>query len=275
MMTRTLIFLLLLPCVALAQEFIVMQEFFFVAQPPDNYFERLGIKTDHMIYEGEIRGANGSAKESLIRQAARLAAKRPLFRNMVQLDIEYLETDYRIVGRSQAVANAQALARFIGWAKNEHPGLKVGLYSQVPITDLYAHSSPFKKARWQEGNTVLQPLADTLDYLCPSIYCYYDDTTQYAGYARAIVSEAKRLAKGKKVYPFVSPQYHPSGDHVDKFVSKAYFARVLKTIKDSGADGCILWGGSKAMSSKVHSWDPNAGWWQATMEFMASPMSTH
>jgi hypothetical protein len=274
-MARALICLLLLPCVALAQEFIVLQEFFFTAQPPDNYFERLGIKIDHMVYEGEIRGNNGTANESLVRHAARLAAKRPLYRNMVQYDIEYLETDYRIVGRSQAYANAQALARIIGWAKNEQPRHKVGLYSQVPITDLYAYSSPFKKARWQDGNTLLQPLADSLDYLCPSIYCYYDDSTQYAGYARAIVSEAKRLAKGKKVYPFISPQYHPSGDHVGQFVSKEYFASVLKTIKDSGADGVILWGGSKAMSSTAHSWNPNAGWWQATEEFMGSLMSAH
>jgi hypothetical protein len=266
-MKRIWIFLLIWPAIASAQGFTVLQEFFFLSQPPDSFFEGFGIKSDFVIYGSWV---GNPPKENLVRSTVLRAADQPLYEGMLQYNLECWETDYRIVGSAQAQINALLYAQTIKWAKSQEPGLKIGLYSQVPVTDLYAYTSPSKLAEWQQGGDILQPLADVLDYLCPSAYCYYDDSTQYGGYATAMVVEAKRLAKGKKVYPFVSPQYHPSGDHPNQFVSKAYFAKVLRTIKEAGADGVIIWGGNMAMGKTMSTWDPNAGWWQAVKEFMAS-----
>jgi hypothetical protein len=266
-MKRTWIFLLIWPAIASSQSFTVFQELFFLSQPPDSYFTGFGIKNDYVVYGSWV---GDPPKETLVRSTARAAAQQPLHENTMQYNIESWDTDYRLVGRAQAQVNASLYAQTIRWAKEEAPTLKVGLYSQVPVTDLYAYTSSSLLAAWRAGNDLLQPLADILDYLCPSAYCYYNDSTQYAGYGKAVVVEAKRLAKGKKVYAFVSPQYHPSGDHPDQFVSKEYFAKVLRTIKAAGADGVIIWGGNMAMGKTKSTWDPNAGWWQAVKEFMAS-----
>jgi hypothetical protein len=269
-MKRIWVLLLLWPALVSAQEFTVFQEFFYQSQPADSYFDGYGLKSNYVVY-GSWVGVPPA--ESLVRSTASAAARQPLYNGTMQYDVECWETDNRIVGDLQARANAQLYAQVIGWAKNQEPTLKVGLYSQVPVTDLYAHTSPSTLAALQRGGDLLQPLADVLDYLCPSAYCYYDDSTQYAGYGKAMVVEAKRLAKGKKVYPYVSPQYHPAGDHPDQFVSKAYFSKVLRTIKDAGADGVIIWGGNLAMGTTKSTWDPNAGWWQAVKEFMAANTS--
>jgi hypothetical protein len=266
-MKRIWIFLLIWPINASAQGFTVLQEFFFLSQPPDSYFESLGIKSDYVVYGSWV---DDPPKETLVRSTARVAAQQPLYDRMMQYDIECWETDYRMVGRAQAEFSAVLYAQAIRWAKDEEPTLKVGLYSQVPVTDIYAYTSFPLLAAWQAGNDLLQPLADVLDYLCPGAYCYYNDTTQYAGYGTAMVVEAKRLAKGKKVFPYVSPQFHPSSPHHDQFVSKEYFAKVLRTIKEAGADGVIIWGGNLAMGETESAWDPSAGWWQAVKEFMAS-----
>ena len=85
-------------------------------------------------------------------------------------DIEYLSTDEFLVGRTQAVANAESLAKYIGWAKDAEPALQVGLYSTIPVADPYMTTH---LAQRRAANDAIQFLADTLDYLCPSIYLYY------------------------------------------------------------------------------------------------------
>ena len=37
--------------------------------------------------------------------------------------------------------------------------------------------------------------------------------------------EAKRMARGKPIYPYISPHYAPSGDHKGQLVGREYFAK--------------------------------------------------
>ena len=109
-----------------------------------------------------------------------------------------------------------------------------------------------------------------MDYLSPSVYAWYADTSEFCGIARAVISEARRIAKGKKVYPIISPQYMPFGNQTPgTVVDHDYMARMLKTVKDAGADGVIIWG-STLLSANRYQWDANAGWWTALKEFTAS-----
>jgi hypothetical protein len=247
------------------QGFLVLGEFFYKGQPADSSFERMGIHMTHVVYQDQL---GSPSNESMVRAQARASVGRG-YNNMVQMDQEYWDTGATRVGITAAHANARKLCETFRWFKSEEPTLSVGFYSLVPTTDLYAYLRPTTFAAWQRGNDALQILADSVDYLCPGIYAYYADTAQYAGYARAIIAEAKRLARGKPVYPFVSPYFHPSGNHPKQEVTQDYFARILKTTIEAGANGVIIFAGTTPDYGDSL-WDDNAGWWTATKEFLAS-----
>ena len=269
---RVLITLLLLcvPSYANAQ-FVVYREFFFTGQPPDVYFDSLGMKRSHGIYENEVTGGQPPVKESLMRSTAHTAMELPSQQEYLKwYDIEYLSTDVERVGREQAKQNADTLAKYIGWAKSQEPRLQVGIYSMTPVADIYISSRYELRKAW---NDVTQSLADSLNFLCPSLYLYYpEDRIRYASYAPLLVGEAKRLGRGKNVFPFIAPGYHPAGSLAHAYASKEVWGNVLKTIKNSGADGCVIFAGKGAMGGQYGDWAQadTSGWWAATKAFLDS-----
>lgn len=248
------------------QGFLVLQELSFINQPADSEFEHLGIMTDHVVYQVDL---GAPSVESMVRLAARMSVGQS-YHDIVQMDHEYWENNLNRVSLDSAKASVRLMCETLRWFKSEQPELKVGFYGFVPIRDIYAYRTKPDSIRWAANNNLLQPLADSVDYLCPSLYAFHADTAHYANYARAIIGEAKRLSHGKPVYPYVSPQFHPSGSRYGQFLSHDYFALVLKTVKEAGADGVVIWGGSDAMDDIPHIWDSTWGWWMATKEFMAS-----
>jgi hypothetical protein len=251
---------------AKAQDFIVLQELFYLNQPADTYFEALGIKTDYVIYQSAV---GDPPVEANARNAARNAIGRS-YDGFVQLDIESMENDTRYVSVDSAKSSVTKMCELLRWVKSEAPSLKVGFYAFLPLTNLYAYANRNDSLAWLANNDIMQPLADSVDYLCPSLYAFYDDTLQYIRASRAIIREARRLGKGKPVYPYISPQYHPSGSHPYQHVSKEYFAVMLRTVKEAGADGVVIWGGA-ANAPSIGTWDAGYGWWSATQEFLAVP----
>ena len=250
-------------------QFIVYRELFFTGQPSGAYFDSLGFRRSDGIYQGEVT-TNGTVVESKMRSTAQAATQLQLFENRVWYDIEYLDCRAQYVGDATAHANALQLAKFIGWAKAAAPSLQIGLYEIVPVTDLWMAGRLSQTQHW---NDQLQVLADTLDFLCPSIYLYYPESKMaYSYYAGPLVTEAKRLAKGKKVFAFVAPGYHPAGDLPGQYASYSVFKNVLNVIKNSGADGMIVFAGRGAMGGQYGEWSraDTSGWWRAMKEFMQS-----
>ena len=249
--------------------FTVYREFFFTGQPPDSYFDSLGMKRSHGIYESEVTGGQPPVKEEFMRSTARAVTPLPSAREcIIWYDIEYLSTDVEQVGITQAQKNADTLAKFITWAKTEEPKLKVGVYSLTPVADIYIVSRFDLRKKW---NDATKRLADAVDFLCPSLYLYYPEgQIPYAKYALPQVKEAQRLGKGKKIFPFISPGYHPAGSLADSYASREVWSNVLKTVKKSGADGCIIFAGKGAMGGQYGEWAraDTSGWWQATKDFM-------
>lgn len=83
-------------------------------------------------------------------------------------------------------------------------------------------------------------LDDAVDVLTPSLYDFYagDDTE---GYVAEMIAEARRIGGGRKVYPFVWPEYHDSnaadgGKTIPIDEWRAHVRRILRQ-----ADGCVLW----------------------------------
>lgn len=271
-MTRYAIALLFFLVGSVAQaQFIIYREFFFSGQPAESYFDNLGLKRSHGVYEAEVTGGTPPVKQSLmISTAQRTASNYQLHQNRMWYDIEYLSCDSFTVGKTQALKNADSLAKYIHWAKQSAAGLEIGMYSIVPVADPYIHT---RLAQRQSANDLIQRLADSLSFICPSIYLFYGESTlPYANYAAPMVQEARRMAKGKKVFAFVAPGYHDAGDHDGLYASKAVWANVLNTIKNAGADGVIIFGGVGAMGTQPSNWSyiDTCGWWQATKEFLAA-----
>jgi hypothetical protein len=243
------------------KKFIILEELFYQNQPD---LAQYGLKPDWVIYESWV---GSPPTESQVRARAR-EAKGKSYNGIVQLDIEMWETDSRQFSNVDvAVSNLVQIAK---WFKNESPELKLGYYSMVPITDVWDSTSGdnVKINAWKAANNKLQPIADTVDILCPGSYTYYPDMlNQWIQFSRAMIAESKRIGKGKPVYPYISPQYHPSSDAAGQEVSYEYFKTELETIYNAGADGVVIWGGNNGMGYPA-TWNPNAGWWRATREFI-------
>ena len=102
--------------------------------------------------------------------------------------------------------------------------------------------------------------------LYPSLYPTTTDRAEWVSYAQRFIAEAKRLAAGKPVRPFIWPQYHDvmRSSLAGTFIDYDYWMLQLTTIRDAGASGLVLWGGYNKQ------WDDTQGWWRATLDFIAT-----
>jgi hypothetical protein len=147
----------------------------------------------------------------------------------------------------------------------------IGYYGGPPIRDYWRAIEPPNSQlyrAWQSENDLMQPLANAVDLIFPSIYTFYDDQDGWTRYAIANLSEARRLARGKPVYAFIWPQYHESNPTLGgELIPGQYWALQLKTAFQY-ADGVVIWGGYKVL------WIEQAEWWQATRQFLRTQPQT-
>jgi hypothetical protein len=183
----------------------------------------------------------------------------------VQLDLESWPIDIRVATTAAVDVSIGRFVQAMGWFKSQAPTLNVGWYGTPPLRDYWAPVSGNVAdiAAWQAANTYLSAIVAGEDALYPSLYTFYEDQAGWVVYARANILEAKRLSGGKPVYPYLWPQYHDAaGALAHTLIPHDYWLLQLQTVKAAGADGIIVWGGLEL------SWDPLAGWWQATLEFL-------
>jgi len=214
--------------------------------PPD---EELGMSPIKVYYNGAI-WSDGNPKpypeEGTIRALAR---KMPTDR-IVVLDIEnWTDPD-------QAVENFKNVAT---WIRQENPNVQFGFYAEMPPRNYWAaQAGPGdpKWDEWQKRAEKYKEAAVLVDFVFPSLYCFYEDREGWVTYAKANIEMARMY--GKPVLPFIWMQYHPGGPRPLEPIEGDFFGLQVKTVLEH-ADGVVLWGGWG------HSWDPNAPWWQATM----------
>lgn len=163
--------------------------------------------------------------------------------------------------------NIGKMVQILKWAKEANPEAMFGYYGCVPVRDYFTpvRGDAAKIKKWQEANNVLQPLADECDVLFPSIYTFYNDQESWVRYAKGNIAEAKRLAKGKPIYVYVWPRYHTSNKELAyQYIDGEFWRLQLETIYAEGVQGIAIWDGSKL------TWEPEAEWWKATLDFMKS-----
>lgn len=151
---------------------------------------------------------------------------------------------------------------------------QIGYYGVIPIWDraraLQPEGSPARLA-WRRENERAQPLADRVDILYPSLYTGDEDVQSWERFAIANLEEARRLARGKPVYPFLWPQFDPGNKSLAlQYLSRAQWERELAVI-GSHADGVVIWGGiAQTNTGGPPRWNESADWWQATLAFLAT-----
>ena len=144
------------------------------------------------------------------------------------------------------------------------PNAKLGLYMGLPERNwLAVCGDPGKRAArytaWHNNNLRLQPLADAVDIIFPSLYGFYGDSASracYPSYAKAQVKEARIY--GKPVRAFLWMKYKSDGS----WVARSDWRTHLETAY-AAADGLVIW--SKAQGSPNWSW--SAPWWLETKDF--------
>lgn len=179
------------------------------------------------------------------------------------------------LGGSNDADVREALRRYItifDWLRAAGYYDPMGYYGAMPNYNpegfTHPEGSP-QRALWRKENDRIQRLADRVDILFPSLYTYDGDTASWEKRAIATLQEAKRMAHGKPVYPFIWPQYegvkNPLGLH---YMPRDQWARELEVISQN-ADGMVIWGGIQLHAQDpAPDWDESAPWWQATLEFL-------
>ncbi|MEM1011952.1 MAG: hypothetical protein AAGI46_06990 [Planctomycetota bacterium] len=232
------------------------------------------------------RDANGNLLDDMVaehrvRDAARTAADSG--RKWV-VNIEHWETDINQGDEATVRETMDKFLQLIEWAKDERPNVEIGIYRMFPVRDYWTPvnlhnrtnqlndalndvpgSSSVSLAQdrvdaeqeryddWETANQFLQPLADAVDFIVPSLYAFYDNHTSWEVYAEHNLQQA--AAYGKPVIPFLMPVYHNTTNTIDQDDFRAQ----LDFVRDR-ADSVVIWRGLSA-------WDSGDGWWQATQQF--------
>lgn len=142
---------------------------------------------------------------------------------------------------------------------------EIGYYAMIPQRDTFAALFPWHPSftNWKARNTFVQPIADAVDILCPSLYSLYADQQRWDHYTIENILEARRLAPNKKIIPFLWPQYHTSSDRKAlQYVDPELWMHQLTTVYRM-CDGVIIW---RIADGEV--WNPSLPWYQVTLEFM-------
>jgi hypothetical protein len=141
----------------------------------------------------------------------------------------------------------------VNWWREIRPDVRVGYYSMLPYRNywapvLWSLNQRNSMEAWKAANQLLRPLAEVVDFVCPSLYTFYEDGQSgpdyshddlWEVYARANIDEARKY--NKQVYPFIWPRFHISNQLVGlQYIGDELLRRQIRVCVEH-ADGCIVW----------------------------------
>jgi hypothetical protein len=187
---------------------------------------------------------NKAPDEEAMKTKVREIVQQPKYANqpgLLVLDIEYVH-DFRL---------------FINLVKMVHeaaPGHPVGFYGHGLF--------PEQPGKGQQADA--KELAADVDAFLPSMYNFDDNREAWRRKLTALVNEARRIAPGKPVYPYMWPGYHIGTRKALHLLSGNYWKFQLETARSCGADGLVIWGNGGAH------WNDKSTWREDTLNFLAS-----
>jgi len=193
------------------------------------------------------------------------SATGPFNKKLVCVDIEGLPLDIRLNSLSEVEASVDFYVNHITTLRSNNPDNLFGFYGIGPIKDYW--NTVLEPAGylelWQEANDVISRIVDVQDVVFPSLYTFYEDQAGWRKHAIANILEAKRISKGKPIFPFIFNAFHPSAPLAGTDLEYDYFYMEMNYIKYLRADGVVLWNGY------ANTWSEDYGWCRAIRKFIA------
>ena len=148
-----------------------------------------------------------------------------------------------------------------------NPGQRIGVYMTPPERyggcTAYPPDHPKTEERWNNWtgrNEIMKPLADKVEILFPSLYALYPDMDQWVRFAQQNVEQARMLAGGKPVIGYLWITWH-NNSGLTGYIGYDEWTIMLETLYPI-CDGIAIW------AKSTDDFDPNAGYWKATEDFM-------
>jgi len=254
-------------CCVINAGFMMFQSLIFLGKPTDIEFELMGLTANrvqaHPMTAYWVNPANSLLEFPDEKITKELAAKLP---SSTTTGIYFVDVEQLPNATTDSEADwdktITKLSSILHWLKQERPSILLGLYGVMPERQYWPHK---RTREWKQRNTYFNRLSSYVDYVSPSLYTFYDDQQGWVEYAIDNIKEAKK--SGKKVYPFIWPQYHQSSALAGQLIPGDYWRLQLETIYKH-ADGVIIWGGYKVDWSSSVSETDVTNWWYQTLDFM-------
>lgn len=178
----------------------------------------------------------------------------------VILDIEHWPLYTSARHRDQLL---QVMAAF----KSANPAWEIGNYAVAPkrnyVEAMFDEDSA-KYWDWRRENDVVKEIAQASDILCPSLYTLTPDPQWWGLFAVANIKEAQRIGPGKKIIPYLWPQYHTTlASHSLKYIDGEFWHTQLMLVWRM-CQGAIIW----KISSPPEAFSWSHQWATATEQFM-------
>lgn len=216
----------------------------------------VGLIPSSVIYKrGEMKSAIAAGRmpdEAVFKETVRKrVAGRP---GPVVIDIERLYLSQTHGTTDEEVRfHFKLFITLAQWAHEAAPGHLVGYYGH----------GLFPEEPGKEYAAETRDLIAAVDAFFPSMYVHGSQTrAQWTEKIQYFMRQAREIAPGKPVYPYLWPQYHEGGPKALEFVDADYWQYQLETAHNFGADGVILWSGGQAWK--------DAPWVQVTLRFVAA-----
>lgn len=158
------------------------------------------------------------------------------------------------------------LRTFVGCFRKGNPGQKLGVY-MTPVERYGGCATvgpgPVRDQRiadWTARNAIMQPLADDVDYIFPSVYGLYLMPT-WVTFAQQNIAQARLLAGHKPVVGYLWPIWHRNSGREGQPINYDDWMTMLETCFPI-CDGIAIW------MASTDRFDPAAEYWKATEDFM-------
>jgi hypothetical protein len=233
-------------------------------------FTAYGIEPQRFRYRGSLDGNNDC---SVTQSEVAAVAKGINPRNQIVLDIEFWWTVNGLPS-SRCASNLtqeqieDKYIQVVKWAHEANPDLEVGFYAVPPGRHFPGYGDSASVKAWESRAANMEELGATVDRQYPSLYTLTDNQQEWKNFADAQIKQAAQY--GKPVCPLVWPEYHqaaPDSVASTPIPYEFWRAQLTHLLNHEDVECIVIWKLARA-------WNPNAGWWKATLDVMEEMQST-
>ncbi len=168
-----------------------------------------------------------------------------------------MQMDIRLHRIRDIIRDCDKYNRIINAVREGADGAEIGVYGYLPagynVFNAVITNDRQELGRAQAATDIVAGLiGDNVDVVCPSLYVNSANIQHWIRFTTWQVSESRRIAQvigaQPRIVPFISPEIHPSAGR--GLISPEFWQTQVKTLRDLGCDGAVLWYSSNACTMK-------------------------